>query len=210
MDRYRKTFETWDKMAQAYQDRFMELDLYNDTYDRLCSMLQGESPRLLEIGCGPGNITRYLLARRPDIVIEAIDVSPNMIKLAAANNPRASFTVMDGRDIDKLMSGYDAVVCGFCMPYLSQEDCIKLFKDIAALLEDGGIFYGSTIEGSYSRSGYEAGSSGHEAYVYYHDESFICGLLEENNFGQPEFIRKPYRRSNGMEETHLVFITKRL
>lgn len=209
MDRYQVTFETWNKNARAYQDKFMDLDLYNDTYDRLCSMLSGKNPRLLEIGCGPGNITRYLLARHPGYVIEGTDVSPNMIKLAAANNPQASFTVMDCRDIDKLRPGYNAVVCGFCMPYLSQDDCIKLFRDIAALLRPGGIFYGSTIEGDYSRSGYEAGSGGHKAYVYYHSEEFINGLLEQNDFDRAEFIRKPYRRSNGTEETHLVFIAAR-
>lgn len=32
MDRYTETFETWNKVASLYQDRFMDLDLCNDTY----------------------------------------------------------------------------------------------------------------------------------------------------------------------------------
>jgi hypothetical protein len=31
MDRYKETFETWNKVASLYQDKFMELDLYNDS-----------------------------------------------------------------------------------------------------------------------------------------------------------------------------------
>ena len=33
MDRYTETFETWNKIATQYQDKFMQLDLYNYTYD---------------------------------------------------------------------------------------------------------------------------------------------------------------------------------
>ena len=32
-NRYTETFETWNKVAALYQDKFMDLDLYNDTYE---------------------------------------------------------------------------------------------------------------------------------------------------------------------------------
>jgi len=28
MDNYQKTFETWNKVAELYRDKFMDLDLY--------------------------------------------------------------------------------------------------------------------------------------------------------------------------------------
>jgi hypothetical protein len=33
MDKYSITFDTWNKVAQIYQEKFMDLDIYNDTYD---------------------------------------------------------------------------------------------------------------------------------------------------------------------------------
>lgn len=33
MDKYKETFETWNNVASMYHDKFMDLDLYNDTYD---------------------------------------------------------------------------------------------------------------------------------------------------------------------------------
>ena len=33
MDKYQETFQTWNKVAEIYQDKFMNLDLYNDSYD---------------------------------------------------------------------------------------------------------------------------------------------------------------------------------
>ena len=93
MDSYKITFQTWDKVATMYQDKFMNMDLYNDTYDAFCNLIKKSNPKIFEIGCGPGNITKYMLSKRPDFEIEAIDMAPNMIKLAKENNPTANFRI---------------------------------------------------------------------------------------------------------------------
>ena len=119
MDNYQKTFETWNKVAELYQDKFMYLDLYNDTYDRFCELIEKPDPAIFEIGCGPGNITKYLLNKRPDFKIFAIDVAPKMIELARANNPTADFAVMDCRQIGSLRLKFDAIIpAGLAVIYL--------------------------------------------------------------------------------------------
>ena len=107
MDRYKETFETWNKVASLYQDKFMDLDLYNNTYDFICNSITRKNARILEIGCGPGNITKYLLSKRPDFDIYGIDIAPKMIELAKKNNPSASFEIMDIRQIDEIKTKYE-------------------------------------------------------------------------------------------------------
>ena len=87
MDTYKETFDTWNKVAKLYQEKFMNLDLYDDTYDTFCEQVNIENSTILEIGCGPGNITKYLLNKRPDFRIEGIDISSNMIELANIHWP---------------------------------------------------------------------------------------------------------------------------
>lgn len=140
MDTYKETFDTWNKVAKLYQEKFMNLDLYDDTYDTFCEQVNIENSTILEIGCGPGNITKYLLNKRPDFRIEGIDILPNMIELAKANNPTADFKVMDCREIDKLQSKFDGIICGFCFPYLSEFDSSKLVKGCGNLLNDKGVY----------------------------------------------------------------------
>jgi predicted TPR repeat methyltransferase len=210
MDRYKITFNSWDKVASVYQDYFMDLELYNDTFDIFCQLLEKPNARIFEIACGPGNITKYLLSKRPDFKIEAIDISPNMIELAKINNPQADFKVMDCREIDKLDEKFDAIMCGFCMPYLSKQDCEKLVKDSANLLNAGGIFYFSVIEGNYENSGYETGSSGQDKmYVYYHQQNYLQKYLEVNNFELLQLIRKSYTKADGSLSTQMIFIAKK-
>ena len=49
MNPYQITFETWNKVAAAYQEKFMELDLYNDTYDAFCALIEKPMPGFLKL-----------------------------------------------------------------------------------------------------------------------------------------------------------------
>ena len=206
MNRYEVTFKTWDKVAKLYEDKFMNLDLYDDTYDAFCEHITKVNPAILEIGCGPGSITKYLLTKRPDFNIKAIDVSPNMIELAKKNNPSANFKVMDSRDISQLETKFDAVICGFCLPYLSELDCSKLIKDCKNLLNDKGIIYLSFVEGDYTKSGYQAGSSGDKTYFYYHSLNNLQKELKENSFDTIKLFHINYNKKDGTEEIHTIIL----
>ncbi|RTY86321.1 class I SAM-dependent methyltransferase [Flavobacterium sp. GT3R68] len=210
MDRYQQTIDTYNQLASAYQDKFMDLDLYNDTYDQFCSLIEKKSPKIFEIGCGPGNITRYLLEKRPDFKIEAIDVASNMVQLAKQNNPTADIKIMDCREIDQIPDKFDGIICGFCMPYLSKEDCMKLISDASVLLNPDGIFYFSVIEDDYSKSDYETSSNGqYKVYVYYHQEDYLREALEQNDFEIVDLPRKNYSKPDGSTSTHLIFIARK-
>ena len=207
MDSYEVTFQSWNNVAAVYQEYFMDLDLYNDTYDLFCQKIAKPNPNIFEIGCGPGNITNYLLSKRPDFQIKAIDIAPNMIALARKNNPAANFRIMDCREIHTLPSKFDGVMCGFCMPYLAEEDCAKLITNCNNLLNLGGIFYFSTIEGEYNKSGYEtASNSNDKMYVYYYPEDYLKEKLTANSFEITELRRKNYQKRNGTISSHLIFI----
>lgn len=77
-NRYKETHNTWNKIAKLYKERLMSIDLYNDTYEQFCSLLPLLNANILEIGCGPGNITRQLLNLNSNLNILATDVSENM------------------------------------------------------------------------------------------------------------------------------------
>lgn len=211
MDNNIKTLQTWDKLADQYQDKFMDMDLYNDGYDTFCDLVEKQYPDVFEIGCGPGNITKYILSKRPDFNILAIDTSPNMIRLAEYNNPSAGFRVMDCRKIDTLQQEFDAIICGFCMPYLSKDECIKLIKDCSLLLKNDGILYFSTIENDYEKSTFETSSDGqHTMFVYYHEEGYLQKALREIYFELVELTRKNFPKADGTTSSHMIFIARKI
>ena len=208
MDRYKETFDTWNKIASLYQDKFMELDLYNDSYDFICNSIDKPNAKLLEIGCGPGNITKYLIAKRPDFDIFGIDIAPNMVELARQNNPTAHFAVMDSRQINNLDSKYDGIVCGFCLPYLSQTETNDLIANSYDLLNDNGLLYLSFVEGNPEKSGFKAGSGG-RVYFYYHKLDDITSQLNSFKFGEINIFEVKYKISETEFDTHTILTAKK-
>lgn len=207
MDRYKETFETWNKIAKLYEDKFMNLNIYDETYDFFCSFLNNNQ-KVFEIGCGPGNITKYLLQKRPDLKVTGIDIAPKMIELAKINNPSADFKIMDTRKLNELNEKFDAIMCGFCLPYLSESDCSKLIKDSAQILNNNGVLYLSFVQGDVSKSGFISGSSGDRTYFYYHTLEDLKSSLFENNFEIIKLFEIHYPKAEDVE-IHTILIAKR-
>jgi len=211
MDNRTHTIETWDKVAELYQSKFMSLDAYNHGYDLFSSLLQPGGASILEIGCGPGNITSQLLARRPDVKVTATDVAPSMIELAKINNPAATCFVMDCKDILNISPGFQGIVCGFCMPYLSKEESVKFFADCTQLLTSNGIVYLSLIEGDYESSGFETSSCGrYHMFVHYYSETFIRQCFHENGFEVLHFERLVFERPGKPPSSELIWIVQKI
>ncbi len=187
----------------------MDLTLYDDTYDAFCNAVKKEAAQILEVGCGPGNITKYLLTKQPNYNILATDVAPAMIALAQKNNPSAKHLVLDARDLKKIDKKFDGIVCGFCLPYIAKEDVELLISDCKELLHNEGVLYLSAIQGEYANSGYEMGSSGNKTYVYYYSLSLLKEILQMNNFKVQDLFQINYTKADKSIQTHLVLLAKK-
>ncbi|MEZ4966729.1 MAG: methyltransferase domain-containing protein [Saprospiraceae bacterium] len=208
MDKTKIAVDLFDRRAREYQEKFMDVRLYGDSFDLFCDRIDKVRAEVLDIACGPGNITRYLLDRRPDLNILGVDLAANMIALARVNNPEAEFSVMDARHIASLRRKFDAIMCGFCLPYLSQEEAAALFRDAAAMLHEGGLLYLSTMEGDYSLSGLEKGSTGESIFIHYHEADHLLGALSAAGFQLVHLDRKVYPGREGKMTTDLIVIAE--
>lgn len=209
-EKYTETFKSWNNIAPFYEEALMDLKLYDDTYKLFCELMPKSNASILEIGCGPGNITRYLLRQNPQFKITATDIAENMLALAKKHNPSANFLLLDCRKLSTLNEKYDAIVSGFTLPYLSEADAITLFKDCQELLNSGGIFYLSFIPGDYNKSGYMQGSTGDRVYFYYHESEKIKAQLNTCSFNVLHEFEKQYQKADGTTETHVVIICEKI
>lgn len=208
MDKYTETFNTWNTIASLYQDKFMNMDLYNETYDYVCTQVTEPNAKLLEVGCGPGNITHYLLTKRPDFSIHGIDIAPNMIELAKLNNPKATFEVMDSRHLNRLKTTYNAIICGFCIPYLSTEETNELIANAADLLQEKGLLYLSFVEGDPAKSDYKVGSGG-RVFFHYHDLEALKKQLILTSFNDINVFNVAFKTSETTVDIHTILVAKK-
>lgn len=209
MDKTKIAVDIFNARAGDYQEKFMDVSLYHDMLTLFCEAVEKEDARVLDLACGPGNITQYITQLRPGYSILGIDLSPNMISLAKANNPKVQFKIMDCRDIYKLGQKYDAVIAGFCMPYLAKEDMQKLIRDAYSLLEPMGVIYISTMEDDYTKSGLRASSKGEMMFIHYYLESDLTETLKQNGFTIMHTQRKKYVDKNNNATTDIEIIARK-
>lgn len=207
MSHHEETYQTWNKVAQLYQEKFMGLVLYNDSYALFADAIQKPTPVILEVGCGPGNITKHLLSLRDDFKILGIDFAPHMIELARKNNPAAQFEVMDARDILKLNNTYDGIIAGFCLPYLSKEESLQLIRDAFSLLHQNGMLYISFVEGDPTLSGFHTASTGDRTYFYYHELDVLKNEIMSCGFDIPVILKVNFEGTKS--EIHTILLAKK-
>lgn len=209
-DQYQETHETWNKIAQIYEDNFMDIDLYNDTYLAFCSHLNNPKASILELGCGPGNIAKQLLKINPEFNILATDVSSNMLDLAKKNSPSIHIQKMDCRYLNEIQNTFDGIVCGFTIPYLDKQDTQNVIADCYKKLSKGGIIYLSFVEGDYENSGFISGSTGDRTFFYYYSQYFIQNCLKSEGFELIDRSEIDYTKADNTIQKHLVYIAEKL
>ena len=209
MNQIEKAVDIFNKIANYYQEKFMDVSLYQNSLDIFCNKIGKENASILDLACGPGNVTKYLLEKRFDYKILGTDLAPNMIQLAKNNNPSAQFKIMDIRAINNLESNFDGIICSFGLPYLSKIEAIKFICDASQKLNPKGVLYISTMEDDNSNSGFKTGSTGDKIYQNFHQEDYLVEALTNNYFEVINLERKSYLHNN-QETTDLIIIAKLL
>lgn len=210
MDDHLHTIEVYNRHVSEYVNKFMGLDLYKDTFASFLEYVPTNA-NVIELGCGPGNVVKYLKAKRPDLDFLGIDLAPEMIAEAKRQNPGSRFELMDIRNADQINQKFTAVIAAFCLPYISYNHVYALFANLEKLTVDNGILYLSCMEGTRQRSGYEKTSftGTDEMYINYYEREEIELLLKEHDFNIQAFYTKDYPETDGSTTTDLIYISKK-
>ncbi|MEM8892688.1 MAG: methyltransferase domain-containing protein [Bacteroidota bacterium] len=211
VDKNKIAVDAFDHAAEGYAEKFMDQSLYQDSFDQFCEALPFPHARILDIACGPGNISKYLLARLPKLQLLGIDLAPRMIELAKAHNAEAEFMVWDSREIKALGRKFEGIMCGFCLPYLNKEEALDMLAQSADILTENGILFLSTMEGRYEDSGWEGPSSGEgpKIFMHYYESAYLVAALEQLGFEILLQQRQDFDKYEHKKFTDLILIARK-
>jgi predicted TPR repeat methyltransferase len=208
MDHCAITASAFHKHAETYRDKYMDLTMYDDYYRQFCDALRSGPVRVLDAACGPGAVSRYLKARRPELDLLGIDLAPRMVELARETVPSAHFAVHDCRRLAELSGPFDGIICAFGLPYLSMDETTAFIKSASEALVPGGVLYLSTMLGKPEDSGVQRSSTGDQVYVYFHSEEQIISSLHACGFAILTQTKIPSPAAASKKTTDLIVIAK--
>lgn len=117
----------------------------------LVSRVAADSPRrVVDLGCGPGNLTATLAQRWPDAAIEAVDSSPEMV---AAARERGVDAVVGGIDEWSPKPDTDVVVSNAALQWVP--DHVELMVGWAGVLP-AGAWIAMQVPGNFTAPSHQA------------------------------------------------------
>ena len=182
MKGHNKSYLIFDKYAGGYHEKYADVSQYALLLDRLLFLLAREDVDILDVACGPANLSGYLYNRRPNWSYYGIDLSPKMLEIAQKVIPKGIFTLLDCREIMDVSKKFQAILLGFCLPYLTEDEADQLLKNCCALLQDQGLLYISVTEGAYTDSKELINKAGDTLMMYLYNEDKLSKMWTESGF----------------------------
>jgi len=208
MDKNQKvTIESYNKSSKDFMEKISILNNYNDTYDYLVNLLN-ENDSVLDLACGPAQISRYLL-NKIKVNITGIDLSLEMLKIAKNNIPNGIF-IEDSIITYNANIFYNLIIIGFGIPYLNKNQTIQCIENSISLLKNSGYIYISFMDGN--KEGFEETSFGgkNKFYIYYHKKEDIKNTLEKNGIKIEKEYVIDYKEKDGKITKDIIIIGKKV
>lgn len=99
--------------------------------------------KVLDLGCGTGNLSQRILSAYPDAGITCIDMAENMLKMATAKLEGAGdvkFRLGDIRDFD-YGEKYDVIVASLVLHHIEKGDKPGFYRKLHNALSKKGVFF---------------------------------------------------------------------
>jgi len=135
----------YSEFAEYYEAAFPYRE---DVYAFLKSCLPAGAHRVLDAGCGTGHYCGRFAADGFEAV--GLDLDPQMIEVARARYPAATFHCLNMREVGTLAPPFDLVFCiGNSAPHLTQREFARFVDQVWGILRPGGTWLFQIVNWDY-------------------------------------------------------------
>jgi SAM-dependent methyltransferase len=130
---------SYDRVAHEYvrriYDELKDKPLDRRLLDRFAAGVRGLGPAC-DIGCGPGQVARYLHDRGVDVC--GIDLSPGMVEQARRLNPGIEFRQGNMLSLDVEDEAWGGIAAFYSIIHVPREDIVRALRELRRALRPGG------------------------------------------------------------------------
>lgn len=134
------TQTSYDRVALEYAEKFKdEMDF--KPFDRQCldrlALSVGDMGPICDLGCGPGQIARYLHRQGVDAL--GVDLSPAMVREAHRLNPEIPFHQGDMLSLPDSDDSWGGIAAFYCIIHIPRKQVPDALREMRRVLKPGGM-----------------------------------------------------------------------
>lgn len=171
--------DTYDKIADVYTQQYFN-DLSDAPWiDKFLHYLPPQA-KILDVGCGPGEFTRYILDKNFDIT--GVDLSRAMIDIARERVGKEYFAIMDMCDLDYQPSTFDGLLAAYSLIHIPSSKVPHTLAGFYRILKPCGCLMIITQHGKPDRVVDEPLMAGEKMFINFFTGQRIASLLRAAGF----------------------------
>jgi ubiquinone/menaquinone biosynthesis C-methylase UbiE len=200
--------EFYSNYSEQYDEKIGTLSQYNQSYIDFVNKAVYKR-NLLDIACGPANVSMFIKSLLTDIDITCVDLSEKMLEIAKSKLKVGTFYKSDMLNIQIPPLQYDLIVCAFGLPYINSSQVNQFVSQLYKFTHSESIVYVSCMQGE--TSGFETMSfaNGEEAFVNQHSKHSIEQSFINSGYTLIGYQEQDYLEHNGTITIDMIFNFKR-
>jgi tRNA (cmo5U34)-methyltransferase len=119
-----------------------EVEGCREGYARMAALVPDGARDLLDLGCGTGLELDAIFARRPDLRVTGIDLTPAMLDKLRQKHPERALNLICASyfDVDFGIAAYDCAVSFQSLHHFTPETKLGLYRRVRQALRPGGVY----------------------------------------------------------------------
>ena len=134
------TQTSYDQVARQYAEKFKD-EMDDKPFDRACldrlARAVGDLGPICDLGCGPGQIARYLHRQGADVL--GVDLSPCMIAEAQRLNSDIPFHEGNMLALPDADNSWGGIAAFYCIIHIPREQVVDALREMKRALKPGGV-----------------------------------------------------------------------
>jgi len=136
----------YDQLSSSYTDLIKKcVPRYDELLSNMFLYLQPDFKplRILDLGCGTGNLTQRILEHFPDAQIDVLDLSEDILEESRkrfANKSNINYIQADFKNMNLPEASYDLVMSSIAIHHVEDPFKFKLYMDVYQSLKKDGLF----------------------------------------------------------------------
>ncbi|MEZ5173076.1 MAG: methyltransferase domain-containing protein [Bacteroidia bacterium] len=196
--------EIFNRYAIEYDSKFGAETYKTALLHKFTEMLPDSLIQVLDMGCGPGNLSKFIHLNRPDSKFTLVDGSVEMIHVAQSKGLPGDFVHAPFSGKLHFEKRFNAIVCSFLANYLLKDELHELIALLSSTLMKQGLLYFSLYTKDNPEFMLHSNAKNEKIITYIPNENNVIDLLKEYNLAIQDSYKIISARIPELNETYYI------